>query len=189
NTRDVLIPGGLAEQWVERGQQPARGVRSYVQAVDFNGDGHLDILLGDFAQSMMPRENLTAREEQEMRALKAQLDELDRRSGFDQRDIRSRSHAYAREETGPANEELTDLLDRLAPYLQLYHFNKFDSLKPIASHGMVWVYLNRGRGKAASPLQPDNAPSDDPQAGEGPVRLSLALTRPPGAPQNTARLA
>lgn len=142
-TREILLTGGLAEQWIERGQFPQRGIRSYPHAVDFNGDGKLDLLLGDFCMSMTPRDGLTADDDRQMRTLKAKLDDLDRQAGYDQRDTRDRSVSYAHAKDPKPNEQLVALLDELAPYLQLYQHNKFKDLTPFSAHGMVWVYLRR----------------------------------------------
>jgi hypothetical protein len=142
-TREVLLASGLAEQWVERGQHPQRGIRSYPQAVDFNGDGKLDLLLGDFCQTITPRDGLTPDQERDLRVLKGKLDDLDRRSGYDQRDVRGRSRSYAHAADPKPNEELTALLDEMAPHLQLHHLNRFRDLTPFCSHGQIWVYLRR----------------------------------------------
>lgn len=142
-TREILLEGGHAQQWIERGQFPQRGIRSYPHAVDFNGDGKLDLLLGDFCISMTPRDGLTTDDDRQMRALKAKLDDLDRRMGYDQRDTRDRSVSYAHAKDPKPNEELVALLDELAPYLQLCQPNKFKELTPFPAHGTVWVYLRK----------------------------------------------
>lgn len=142
-TREVIVEGGQAEQWVERGQFPRRGTRCYPQAVDFNGDGKLDLLLGDFCQSVTPREGLTPADEKQMRVLQARLEDVDRRAGFDQKDIRGRSRAYVFAADPKPNQELTALLEELAPYLQLYQLNRFKDLEPVCTHGQIWVYLRK----------------------------------------------
>ena len=142
-TREILIAGGQAEQWVERGQHPQRGIRCYPQAVDFNGDGKLDLLLGDFSSTITPREGLTPEDDKRLRELKAKLDDLDRRSGYDQRDLRNRSYSYAHAEDPKPNEELTALLDEMAPYLQLHQLNRFKELQTFCNHGLIWVYLRK----------------------------------------------
>jgi hypothetical protein len=151
-TREVLLsegPGGT-EQWVEPGQEGAmkRGIRSQIQAVDYNRDGKLDLLVGAWSTSMTPRSDLTKAQRKQLQALRAQLAAFDEQVGFKYKTARGKSPDYYQ------NQELekksNETFKQMLPYLVHYH----GASKPDAQgyiflgnymqdHGHVWVFLRK----------------------------------------------
>lgn len=113
--------------------EPAPGMRAKVHAVDYNNDGLLDLLVGDFGTETVHEEELT----EQQRAEKAELDQA-WRDLIDEYEAIIREHGAA-SETG--REELATLTDRLnelsrkrAQYRQVGDF---------AYRGNVWLMLRK----------------------------------------------
>ncbi|MHB8863079.1 MAG: FG-GAP repeat domain-containing protein [Pirellulaceae bacterium] len=64
-------------EFVDTGEEPAPGIRSQIFVTDHNGDGKLDLLLGDFSTTVSPRTDLSADERQAMLDIRTKLQELD----------------------------------------------------------------------------------------------------------------
>jgi hypothetical protein len=79
------VPGGeyTPVQFLRAGERVARGARASVDLADWNGDGKLDLILGDWSHSLQLRSNLSATEEQGLRRVLAKLVALDRRAGLE----------------------------------------------------------------------------------------------------------
>src|SRR6185503_18442768 len=54
------------EELIESDAEPVPGIRSQIAAVDYDNDGKVDLLLGDFCTNLSPRPGLTAAERDEM---------------------------------------------------------------------------------------------------------------------------
>jgi hypothetical protein len=75
---------------LDAGQAPRPGIRSQIAVVDYDGDGKLDVLLGDFCSNLHVRKDLTPqqrrdfkaaqeRQEQAGKKLRAEMDALQKR--------------------------------------------------------------------------------------------------------------
>jgi hypothetical protein len=70
------IPG--YREWLDAGQVPRAGIRSQIAVVDYDGDGKLDILLGDFCSYLHVKKDLTP---EQRRAFEAARDRQDKAAG------------------------------------------------------------------------------------------------------------
>jgi hypothetical protein len=134
------------------------GARVKPFAADWNGDGKLDLLVGDFMQIEKPAPKLTAAQkkqlvalEKEQEALSPKMSEAGRKlqdramkaagieslSGADPETMRKFSEAYSRE--APKDKEYQALMKEWSAL-----HAKIRKLKPdIEPTGFVWVYLRK----------------------------------------------
>ena len=73
-----LVPPheGIGEdEWLWPGQAPRPGIRSQIYATDFNLDGKIDLLLGDFCTNLTVRADLSDAERAAMEALRTEREE------------------------------------------------------------------------------------------------------------------
>jgi hypothetical protein len=66
--------GSGYNEFLDIDEEPLPGIRSQIFVVDYNGDGKLDLLVGDFCSTVSPRKNLTAAQRQEMKTLREKMD-------------------------------------------------------------------------------------------------------------------
>ena len=158
---EMLLPGLSGEgsppyQVLTNDQTPTRGARASVDVVDWNGDGRLDLIVGDYSASLRLREGLTEQDLQDFEALKQRLVHLDREAGFDGeaepfRERLSKSPAYLNA-TGGANlwSQVSELEAELATYFEPSQNRQITraALNQYASmHGHVWVYLSKSESE------------------------------------------
>jgi hypothetical protein len=75
----TLIPAhqGLGyEEFLSDDSQAKPGIRSQISVVDYNHDGKLDLLLGDFCTNIYPRDDLTDDQRKELQHLIVEADKL-----------------------------------------------------------------------------------------------------------------
>ena len=73
----ALIPkheGIGYSELLDAGQEPRPGIRSQIAVVDYDGDGKLDILLGDFCTYLHVKNDLTSRQRREFEATRDRQD-------------------------------------------------------------------------------------------------------------------
>jgi hypothetical protein len=71
-----LVPphaGSGYNEFLDTGADPVPGIRSQIAVADWNGDGKLDLLVGDFCTTMSPRADLTAALRRDMLALRKKM--------------------------------------------------------------------------------------------------------------------
>ena len=61
---------GSATEFLGTGEAPRPGIRSQIAVADYDGDGKLDLLLGDFCTYVEPRGDLTPEERGELAGLR-----------------------------------------------------------------------------------------------------------------------
>ena len=72
----TLVPphkGSGYNEFLDIDEEPVPGIRSQIFVVDYNGDGKLDLLVGDFCTTTSPRKNLTAAQREEMKTLREKM--------------------------------------------------------------------------------------------------------------------
>ena len=131
----VLIPEGLRVYGKDAPVEPVRGSRSKVCATDWNGDGLLDLLVGDLIyQNEKPRQ-LSKEEKKQRERDEARMIELQKMQS-----------KYYQKLSGPNRikdpKERAEYRKKMAPILmesqQLYA--RLPKSKP---HGYVWLFLRK----------------------------------------------
>jgi len=151
----------------EYGLEPAGGLhpeelgsRAKLAVCDWNADGSLDLLVGDFSSEKGPEPDLTAEQTATKERLEAEQDELSDKMNVHWKKVRdaaakaigekrtdeSDEDYYERlfekqEELQDSDEEYSGVMDR---FQELY-----EELRPLRPeyfyHGYVWVYLRKPR--------------------------------------------
>jgi hypothetical protein len=136
----LVPPGKNGGGSVAAGTEPTRpAMRTKVHVADWNGDGHADLLVGDYTSILMPEPKLTPeqtkrrdelrKEQQAMWQKLSPLFEKDNESGLSA-DERKQLEALQRQQT-----KMYEELRRLEPERK--------------SAGFVWVYLRKAEADAA----------------------------------------
>jgi hypothetical protein len=127
-----------AEGWepVPSGREPTRpGLRTKVHVTDYDGDGRLDLLVGDFAQLAQSAPELTAEQIKRRDELRKERDEIGRRIGeaYEQHKSDEAARTAALEPLQKRYSEVYDDLGELEPRAE--------------STGFVWLYRRAPRAK------------------------------------------
>jgi hypothetical protein len=134
---EVLVQGpGHAE---EPPAAPRCGQRVKVCAADWNGDGRLDLLVGDYAQLKPDLPQPTPEQKVAHAKTRAELDELEQR--YFPLVEKLFGSGDGREKDPAARERLQGELDELRTRMTKLH----ESLPPESeTHGWVWLFARRG---------------------------------------------
>jgi hypothetical protein len=117
-------------------KEPRRGIRSKVCAADWNGDGRLDLLVGDYATQAPDRPEPTPAEKVEHDRLRKELGQV-----MDKyRDLIDKVYGNKRlkdaKERGSVEKELRKVRDRMSALR--------DKLPPeYENHGWIWLFLRK----------------------------------------------
>jgi hypothetical protein len=137
-TREKILDEGTAIQWIEGA--PLRGRRSQIQAVDYNRDGKMDLLLGDWFMGATPLADLDAKERKQMQALRKQLAAVDSQAGYKYQDFRDSLYPpYPRALLSKASA----LEQQLQAYLQRHRIEGATETTTYLAHGTVWVFIRK----------------------------------------------
>lgn len=150
----MLLPGlpGKAYppyQLLKEDQAAARGARASVDVADWDGDGKLDLIVGDWAQSFRLRSDLTEEEQQEFADVKTWLVRLDKRAGIEGPEIPLRDRmkgttVYIKNWNSKLSQEMRTTETMLFQYFDVvrpeYDGKRFGHAQ---YHGQVWVYLRK----------------------------------------------
>lgn len=136
------------------------GMRAKICVVDWNGDGHLDLLLGDFGMSYGPKPKLTDADKKIEKEANAKLQELQKKLQpfYDeyfkklQDGARPDESAEAKQEREKKAQEVLSRKDFQA--VQTEQQKVFETIRrfqrPYTYSGNVWLYLRRPPAAAAS---------------------------------------
>jgi hypothetical protein len=157
--------GNGYDELVQQGDEPRPGIRSQIFATDYNGDGKLDLLVGDFCTQVTLRADLTDADRAAMEELKQQsqaageqvrqlVDDL--RASFEKKypgdainsDEASKEWIAAYRQMQQSEEYQAADKRRVALKDELNHYfvkpEKPGMLNEFAScHGYVWLFLRR----------------------------------------------
>ncbi len=135
----ALIPPGKVVYGPGAPKEPTRGSRSKICVVDWNGDGRLDLLVGDYATQKPDRPEPTPVEKARHDLLRAELKVIQNRYG------------QLIDEIGRAKDEetrkkLTEQFEKVnARFTELHQ-----AIPPeYEDHGWVWLFLRKPAEKAS----------------------------------------
>lgn len=138
---EQLVSPGKNEYGAKAPKEPRRGTRSKVCAADFNGDGRLDLLVGDFATQKPDRPEPTAEEKAEHERIEKELVPLRKQySSFvsklygSQRVKDKDEHEKLQKEFGEVRERMMALQAKFPPEYE--------------NHGWVWLFLRQPSAEA-----------------------------------------
>jgi hypothetical protein len=128
--------------------EPTRGMRSKVCAADWNGDGRVDLLVGDFAYLKPRPVELTAEQKAEQDKARAEMEPLERRyreivSAYFDAQKRKKMTAEERDKQQKELQDINKRMAELRPKIPQEQEN----------HGWVWLFLRK--------------PADQARAGDG----------------------
>lgn len=139
-----------------------RGVRSKISVTDWNEDGRLDLLVGDFGKSFPKR--LTEEEQLWREAARTRQNELfSSWSGTFQeyRDLLRRLETGDGDNTKELEHRLGETRQRLVTLksLRVRYHREEQALQPgLQYHGHVWLYLGRPSEALSEPTERDASP-------------------------------
>jgi hypothetical protein len=133
--RVALVPPAFRD---EEAPLPQRGQGARPCVCDFNGDGRLDLLVGDVSVSIVtPEIQLTEAEREHDAALHKKLAALSKKFAEERKSLDN--------ETGPARDERLEGLRVISNQMRQMRreLNRPLPQWVITNHGRVWVYLRR----------------------------------------------
>jgi hypothetical protein len=168
----LVVPhiGNGYEEILEPAQSPKPGIRSTVAAVDYDGDGKLDILLGDFCTNLQIKSGLTALERDAFEQLRRDQADAQKRIEESRMDVYRRLEqnelkgipeeewstkenrpimrkAYSDLETSAAYMALREEVERLQRDIHKYVLrttaSDFIPGRPDTPHGYVWLFRQK----------------------------------------------
>ena len=125
--------------------EPTRGIRSKVCAADWNGDGRLDLLVGDITYQKPRPVELTAEQKAEQDKLRAELAPLEKRyqelaqqyfNARGKKDMKPEDREKLQKDFGEASTKMFAVRQKLPPEYE--------------NHGWVWLFLRKPADTAAS---------------------------------------
>ena len=146
----VTAPEGFGyDEWVEDGQLDP-GIRSQIAVSDWNGDGRLDLLVGDFRTAICPKKDLGAEDTARLRRIHEKMGTLNSRiydAEDEERALRGKKDAL--DEARAARSRLIALEAESKKLMELARplMSDGDGMRLGAnlsrSYGFVWLYLRR----------------------------------------------
>jgi hypothetical protein len=139
-----LVPPGEATFGTGAPKGPRRGIRAKVCAVDWDGDGRLDLLVGDFGTERPDLPEPTAAQKAEHAKLRKDLEAVEVRY----RELAQKLYGASQVKTKEEREKLEKEFREVSPRMQELRAK----LPPeYENHGRVWLFLRKpAPAKAAS---------------------------------------
>jgi hypothetical protein len=139
---EVLVTPGENRYGADAPKEPCRGHRSKICVADWNGDGRLDLLLGDFATQKPEPKKLTPEEQAEQDKLKKEFDavQANYRKLVDK--LIGSSRVKSKDEREKVEKEMKEVRARMT---ELY--GKVP--QEYENHGWVWLFLRKAAEPAA----------------------------------------
>jgi hypothetical protein len=131
-----LVPPGKGSVDPFFPKKPHRGIRAKVCAVDWNGDGRLDLLVGDFATQKPDLPEPTAAQKAEHDKLRKKLEEIRTRYGA----LAGKLYGSSRVKDKEARQKLEKEFGEVSKQMR-----EINSKLPAESeyHGWVWLFLRK----------------------------------------------
>jgi VCBS repeat protein len=133
---EQLVPPAQVSYGADAPKEPRRGIRSKVCAVDWNGDGRLDLLVGDMTTQKPDLPPLTAEQKAEHDRLRKELEPLQKRFGELITKLHGPMRVKNKEEVEKYLKELREIQPRMS---EIYAKLPRES----DTHGWVWLFLRK----------------------------------------------
>jgi FG-GAP-like repeat len=139
----MLVPPGDTAYGSDAPRAPRRGIRAKICVCDWNGDGRLDLLVGDFATQKPDRPEPTAAEKAAQDKLRKELDLVQQHWS----ELVGKTHGPKRvkdpAERARLEKELTEVRQRMTElYTRLP--------REYENHGWVWLFLRQPAAKGTA---------------------------------------
>ena len=140
---EQLVPPGETAFGGNAPKEPRRGIRSKVCAADWNGDGRLDLLVGDFATQAPDLPEPTPEHKVKNASLREELEELQRLYSETVQKVFGPNRAKTKEELDKANKDLQEASQKM---------QELQSQLPAEyeNHGWIWLFLRKPADQAAA---------------------------------------
>jgi hypothetical protein len=136
---EVLVPPGENSYGPGAPKGPRRGIRSKICAADWNGDGRLDLLVGDFATQASDLPEPTAEQKVKHAEVRKQLDEVQRKYGEFAGKVYGSRRARTKEELVKAHKEMGEIVRKMRELREQLP-------REFEYHGWIWLFLRKPAG-------------------------------------------
>ncbi|MCS6861446.1 MAG: VCBS repeat-containing protein, partial [Abditibacteriales bacterium] len=133
---EQLIPPGAAHFGADAPTDPRRGIRAKVCAVDWNGDGRLDLLVGDFSTQKPNIPEPTPQEKSEHDRIRKELEPLEKRARALAGKLFGNSPAKTEKERERLQKEWSELSLRMSDLRSRLP-------REYEERGWVWLFLRK----------------------------------------------
>lgn len=131
-----LVPPGERAYGSQAPKEVRRGSRSKICVTDWNDDGRLDLLVGDFATQKPDLPEPTPEEKAEHARIRKELEPVQKRFGDLLQKLRGPSRVKTKEEIEQVQKELEEVRKRMRDLRS--------KLPPeYENHGWVWLFLRK----------------------------------------------
>ncbi len=133
---EQLVPPGEKASTARASKQASRGTRSKVCVADWNGDGRLDLLVGDFAHQKPDRPEPTPDEKARYDRIRKELEPIQKRHG----ELFKKLHMPPRVRDKDEREKLMKEWEEVSEQMQAL---RSQLPREYDLHGWVWLFLRK----------------------------------------------